>query len=72
MCLIEDEDRILTMSIQSIHAGKGLVAAIAIEWSVVRVQLLVALAIVLSGKTFATSRPLALEGSFFVMRSHMT
>lgn len=60
------------MSVQSIHASKRLVAPVASKRTVVGMQLLVALAVMLPGKTLATAGPLALEGSFLVMGPHMT
>jgi len=60
------------MSIQSIHPRKVLIAPIARERSIVRVQLLMPLAIVLPCKALATPRPLALERFLFIVRSHMT
>lgn len=60
------------MPIQRIHAGKRLVASLARKRAVVGMQLLVALAVMLSGKALATARPLALEGTLLVVGSHMT
>lgn len=60
------------MSVQSIHASKRLVAPLAGEGTVIRMQLLVAFTVVLSSKALATAGPLALEGAFLVVGPHMT
>jgi hypothetical protein len=67
-----DRARILTMSVQSIHASKRLVAPFASEGAVVGMQLLVAFAVMLSGEALATAGPLALEWAFLVVGPHMT
>jgi hypothetical protein len=59
------------MTVEGIKSCKWLSAAIAYEWAMIRVQLLVALAVMLPCKAFATSRPLALEGLFIVVRAQM-
>lgn len=67
-----DRARILTMSVQSIHAGKRLVAPLASEGAVIGMQLLVAFAVMLSGEPLATAGPFALEWAFLVVGPHMT
>ena len=60
------------MSVQSIHAGERLVASVASEGAIVGMQLLVALAVMLSGEALAAAGPLALERTFLVVGPHMT
>jgi len=76
LCSIEDSLTISTalrtqMSIQGIHSCKCLIAAITGEGTVVRMKLFMSLAVMLSSEPLATSRPLALERSFFVVRTHV-
>ena len=61
----------LTMSIQGIHPSKLFVAPFTRKWSIIRMQLLVPLAIVLSCKSFPAARPMTLEWLFLVVRSYM-
>ena len=60
------------MSIQSIHARKRLLASFASEGAVIGMQLLMAFAVMLSGKALAAARPLALERTVLVVGPHMT
>lgn len=55
------------MSIQSIHPRKLLLASLAIERSIIRVELFVAFTIVLSRKAFVAPRPVTLEGFLFIV-----
>jgi hypothetical protein len=57
------------MTIERIKPREGLPATIASEWAVVRMQLLVALAVMLPRKTFAAPRPLALEWFLVIVRT---
>ena len=59
------------MSIQSIHARKGLAASLASIGPDVEVERLMPLAVMLASKTFLATRPLALERPLFVMRSQV-
>jgi len=59
------------MTIQRIHARKVLIAPIARERPIIRVQLFMTLAVMLASKALATPWPLALEWLFFVMRAHV-
>jgi hypothetical protein len=60
------------VTIEGVKPCKWLPAAIAYEWAMIRVQLLVSLAIMLSRKAFAAPWPLALEGLFIVVRAQVT
>jgi hypothetical protein len=57
------------VSIERIKPRKRLPATLASEWAVVRMQLLVTLAVMLPRKTFAASRPFALERFLVVVRT---
>ena len=55
------------MTVKGIKPCKGLPTTLAYEWTMIRVQLLVALAVMLSCKAFATPWPLAVEGFFVIV-----
>jgi hypothetical protein len=57
------------VTIERIKPRKGLPATVTSEWAVVRMQLLVALAVMLPRKTFAAPRPLALERFLVIVRT---
>jgi len=57
------------VTIKRVKPREGLPATVASEWAMIRMQLLVALAVMLSRKTFAASRPFALEGFLVVVRT---
>jgi hypothetical protein len=57
------------VTIERIKPRKGFPATVTSEWAVVRMQLLVALAVMLPRKTFAAPRPLALERFLVIVRT---
>lgn len=59
------------MAVKRIHPREVLVTPVACERSVVRVELLVALAVMLARKALATPWPLALEWLLLVVRAHV-
>lgn len=60
------------MAVESVHARKVLLAALAWERSDIEVQLFMPLAIVLSCEPFPAPRPLALVRFLFRMRPQMS
>lgn len=57
------------MTIEGIEPCKWLPATIAYEWAMIRVQLLVAFAVMLSREALATPWPLAVEGLLIIVRA---
>ena len=55
------------MTIEGVKPCKRLPTTLAYEWTMIRVQLLVALAVPLSYEALATPWPLATEGFFLVV-----
>jgi len=60
------------MSVKSVHSREVLVTSFTCKRPIIRMELLMPLAVVLSCKALATSRPLALEWFLLIVRSHMT
>jgi hypothetical protein len=66
------EERKLTMTIQRIHPRKLSITPFARKRSIIRVKLFMPFTIVLPRKAFSTSRPMAHERLFFIMRPNVT
>jgi len=60
------------VTIERIKPCKRLPATVASEWAVIRMQLLVALAVMLPRETFPASRPFALERLLVIVRTQMS
>ena len=69
---VQDKGERRTVSIQSIHSRKLLLASVATERPKIRVKLFVAFTIMLSSKAFVAPRPVTLEGFLFIMGANMT